>query len=250
MARRATMIVTPSSAVRQEVCELLKVSPDKVVAVHHAPRAEFKPLAREQTIETRNRLGIDDSFLLFVGTIEPRKNLVRLVQAYEQVLETTDARPQLVIAGGEGWLTDDLFKRVGQSRFADRVKWTGYLADEDLRALYSSCRLFIYPSLYEGFGFPPLEAMACGAPVITSRIPVITEVVGDAAHLVSPENINDLAQSIISLLESPEELGRLSAAGRKRAGEFSWDRTARQTHGVYLEAIQKHSVKRRRSSNA
>ncbi len=245
MARRATMIVTPSIAVREEVCNLLKVDPNKVVAVHHAPRPRFQPLKLEQTTETRKRLGVEDNFLLFVGTIEPRKNLVRLAQAFERVLETTAERPQLVIAGGEGWLTEDFFKHAGESRFSDRLRWTGYLTDEDLCALYSSCRLFIYPSLYEGFGFPPLEAMACGAPVITSRIASIMEVVGNSAHLVSPTNVDELAQSMIALLKNPNEIMRLSAAGLKRASEFSWKRTARLTYDVYLEAIKKHNVLRR-----
>ena len=248
MARRATMIVTPTRAVRLEVCERLKVKPEKVVAVHHAPRPCFRPLPLNQTIETTRRLGIDDDFLLFVGTIEPRKNLLTLIRAFENVLKKTSLRPQLVIAGQEGWLTDELFDHVKDRDFGDRLCWTGYVSDEDLCALYSSCRAFVYPSIYEGFGLPPLEAMACGAAVISSRIPSITEVVADAARLVSPADADALSQSIIELWENSDERRRLSEAGQARAAEFSWDRTARLTREVYDSAIAR-TTKAARLSN-
>jgi glycosyltransferase involved in cell wall biosynthesis len=234
------MIVTPSDAVRHEVCGHLRINPDKVVVVPEAPRSCFRPLMPEQTVETRKRLQIEDDFLLFVGTIEPRKNLNRLVQAFERVLTTTNLSPQLVIAGTPGWLTDELFSYVAQSEAANRIRWTGYLTNEDLCALYSSCRLFIYPSLYEGFGLPPLEAMACGAPVITSRIPSIMEVVGDSARLVNPTSADELAQSIISLCNDSNEVKNLSAAGLRRAGDFSWERTARLTYNVYQTALARY----------
>ena len=237
MALRATMIVTPTRAVRLEVCERLNVKPGKVVAVHHAPRPCFRPLPPNQTIETRKRLGIDDDFLLFVGTIEPRKNLLRLIRAFEDVLKATSLRPQLVIAGQQGWLTDELFGYVKGLDFGDRLRWTGYVSDEDLCALYASCRAFVYPSIYEGFGLPPLEAMACGAPVISSLIPSITEVLGSAAHLVSPTDTHALSQSMIQLWENSDERQRLSVAGRARASEFSWERTARLTREVYEAAL-------------
>ncbi|MDQ2921612.1 MAG: glycosyltransferase family 4 protein [Acidobacteriota bacterium] len=237
MARRATMIVTPTRAVRLEVCERLNVKPEKVIAVHHAPRPCFRPLPANQTIETTTRLGIDDDFLLFVGTIEPRKNLLTLIRAFENVLKNTSLRPQLVIAGQEGWLTNELFDYVKTRDFGDRLRWTGYVSDEDLCALYSSCRAFIYPSIYEGFGLPPLEAMACGAPVISSRIPSITEVLGAAAHLVSPADVDALSQSIIELWENSDQRQRLSKAGQALAAEFSWERTARLTREVYRAAL-------------
>jgi len=237
MARRATMIVTPTRAVRLEVCERLNVKPEKVIAIHHAPRPCFRPLPPNQTIETTRRLGIDDDFLLFVGTIEPRKNLLTLIRAFENVLKKTSLRPQLVIAGQEGWLTDELFDYVKNRDFGDRLRWTGYVSDEDLCALYSSCRVFIYPSIYEGFGLPPLEAMACGAPVITSRIPAIVETVGTAACLITPTDVPALSRRIIELLEDTGQRKKLSEAGQTRAAEFSWERTARLTRDVYAAAL-------------
>ena len=243
MARRATMIVTPTEVVRLEVCERFRIKPERVVAVHHAPRSCFRPLPPGQASETTRRLGIEDDFLLFVGTIEPRKNLLTLVRAFADVLKATSLRPQLVIAGQEGWLTDELFAYVKELDFGDRLRWTGYVSDEDLCALYSSCRAFIYPSIYEGFGLPPLEAMACGAPVISSRIPSIAEVLGSAAHLVVPTDVHALSESIIELWENQDERQRLSKAGQTRAAEFSWERTARLTREVYSTALQTGNAK-------
>jgi glycosyltransferase involved in cell wall biosynthesis len=237
MARRATMIVTPTSVVRLEVCERLRIKPEKVVVVHEAPRGCFRPLAPNQSLETTKRLGIEDDFLLFVGTIEPRKNLLTLIRSFENVLKNTSLRPQLVIAGEKGWLTDELFDYVKNCDFGDRLRWTGYVSDQDLCALYSSCRTFIYPSIYEGFGLPPLEAMACGAPVISSRIPSIMEVLGAAARLVPPTDADALTKSIIELWENSAERLRLSEAGQARAAEFSWEATARQTREVYSAAL-------------
>jgi glycosyltransferase involved in cell wall biosynthesis len=239
MARRATMIVTPTNSVRLELCQRLRIKPEKVVVVHEAPRSCFRPLPPNQTLETTRRLGIDDDFLLFVGTIEPRKNLLTLIRSFENVLRNTTSPPQLVIAGEQGWLTDELFDYVKARDFGDRVRWTGYVSDDDLGALYSACRAFIYPSIYEGFGLPPLEAMACGAPVISSSIPSITEVLADAALLVAPTDAEALTRSIIDIWENRDERRRLSEAGKARAAEFSWERTARLTREVYKAAAEK-----------
>lgn len=239
MARAATMIITPTESVRLEVAERLHVDPYRIVAVPEAPRSLFRPLPPEETLETRKRLGIEDEFLLFVGTIEPRKNLLTLIHAFEEVLRGSAHRPQLVIAGRKGWLTDDLPSEAARAGIGNRLCWTGYITDEDLCALYSSCRALIYPSVYEGFGLPPLEAMACGAPVITSRIPSIAESTEGAARLVAPKDADALAGSIVHLLEDEGERRYLSTAGLKRATEFSWERTARLTLEVYQEAIRR-----------
>ena len=240
MARRATMIVTPSESVRREVCEHLRVAPEKVVAVPEAARRLFHPLPMVQTIETRRRFGVEDEFLLYVGTIEPRKNLLTLVRAFDHVLRTTKYLPQLVIAGKKGWLTDDLYAYINDLDMSDRILFTGYVTDEELRALYSSCRAFVYPSLYEGFGLPPLEAMACGAPVVASDIASIREAVGEAAHLVDPKDVDALARSIARLLEDDKERQHLSAAGLRRAAMFNWERTARSIREVYEEALRRY----------
>ncbi|HUQ34108.1 MAG TPA: glycosyltransferase family 1 protein [Pyrinomonadaceae bacterium] len=238
MARTASVIITPSESVRREVCEHLGIDARKVISIPEAPRDIFRPASVEETAETRRRLGIEEEFILFVGTIEPRKNLLALVAAFEDILRSTPHCPQLVIAGKEGWLNEELHSRIRSSGVEKNLRFTGYLTDEDLRALYSSCRVFVYPSLYEGFGLPPLEAMACGAPVIASRIPSIVEAVGpDAARLISPTDPQALAASIVRLLDDENERRRLSRTGRERASLFSWEKTARATLDVYRKAL-------------
>jgi glycosyltransferase involved in cell wall biosynthesis len=238
MSRTADAIITPTESVRRDVCEVLKANPVKVVAIPEAARACFHPLAFAETANTRSRLGIGDDFLLTVGTLEPRKNLEVLVTAFA---ELASARPQsqtqLVIAGGRGWLSGPLFDAIKKSPVRDRIVLTDYLHDDDLRALYSSCRAFVYPSIHEGFGLPPLEAMACGAPVIASRIRALEETTGAAALLFNPKNVGDLTGNILELLDNENARRELSAAGQRRAAEFSWEKTARLTFSVYEEAL-------------
>jgi glycosyltransferase involved in cell wall biosynthesis len=238
-ARMASKIITDSESVKREICEHLRIRPEKIAVVPLAPRRAFRPVAAAPAAAVRRRLGVQEDFILFVGTVEPRKNLLTLVRAFEQLTERTSLRPQLVIAGQKGWLTEELFALIEQSGLGQRILFTGYISDEDLAALYSSCRVCVYPSLYEGFGLPPLEAMSCGAPVITSRIPVIMETVGDAALLVEPTDVRALADCLRALWESEEERRRLSADGIRHAADFTWERTARLTLEVYDEVLQR-----------
>lgn len=239
MAGAATMIITPTESVRDEVHRHLGIPLERIVAVPEAARSCFHRLEAEQTAATRARLGIHDDFLLFVGTVEPRKNLANLLRAFEEVLRVRERPLQLVIAGRKGWLVDDLFASLKQTPAASRIIFTGYLADHDLCALYSSCAAFVYPSVYEGFGLPPLEAMACGAPVIASDIPAIREVVGAAGSLFSPASVPDLTRALVELLDAPAATKELASAGGKRVAEFSWARTAAATRDIYAEACDR-----------
>lgn len=240
MARKARLIITPSESIRREVFEHLGIPLKRIVAVPEAARRSFHRVPLPETVEVRRRFKIEDEFILFVGTIEPRKNLLLLVRALDEILSSTSLRPQLVIAGKEGWLTDELYAYLKKnSAIQQRVLFTGYVSEEELRALYSSCRAFVYPSLYEGFGLPPLEAMACGAPVITSRTSSLIETVGTAARLVSPVDYRELAQAIVRVLTDEGERDYLSDAGRERAAQFSWERTAAATLEVYKSALRK-----------
>ena len=235
VVRVADMIITPTESVKREVCRHLSVKPDKVTAIPSAARRSFQPIPFAQTAEIRKRLGVEDNFLLFVGTLEPRKNLLTLLKAFAQILSQRSQRPQLVIAGGEGWLMDDSFAFIKKAAISERLRFTGYLSDDDLCALYSSCRVFIYPSVYEGFGLPPLEAMACGAPVIAGRIPSLQETLGSTARLVEPLDVDALAKSIIEVVEDTKQRDMLVAAGPTQAGKFSWEQTARLTLDVYRQ---------------
>jgi glycosyltransferase involved in cell wall biosynthesis len=240
MARAADALIVPTEAVRREVCAHLRIAESKVFAVHEAARACFRPAEFSKTEAARRHLGIGPEFLLAVGTIEPRKNLLALVRAFEEVLR---ARPssalQLVIAGGRGWLSEPLFEAVERSAARERIVPVGYVADETLRALYSSCRAFVYPSLYEGFGLPPLEAMSCGAPVIAGRTPAVEEVMGGGARLFDPRDTDSLTRTILELLDDEAARLALARAGLRRAARFSWQRTAQATLAVYDEALKR-----------
>jgi glycosyltransferase involved in cell wall biosynthesis len=239
MAKSAAKIITPSTSVKTEVCETFGVAPEKVAVTPEAPRPAFKRREDTQVAELLKRLGIDGDFLLFVGTIEPRKNLRRLVEAFDQLLRNTSLSPKLVIAGGEGWLMDDFASLIKQKGVEDRVCLTGYLRDEDLCALYSTCAAFVYPSLYEGFGLPPLEAMACGAPVLTSRIPSLMETVGDAARLFDPNDIGDLARAMAEMLSDANVREHYAELSKIQVKKFSWERTAVKTLEVYRETLDR-----------
>jgi glycosyltransferase involved in cell wall biosynthesis len=240
MSRTADTIITPTESVRVDVCETLKVSPGKVFAIPEAARACFKPLSFAETADARRRLGIGDDFLLTVGTLEPRKNLAVLISAFAELArERRENAIQLVIAGGRGWLSSPLFKAIEKSPVRDRIVLTDYLHDDELQALYSSCRAFVYPSIHEGFGLPPLEAMACGAAVIASRIPALEETTGAAALLFDPKSSSDLTRNLLELLDNENARRELAAAGQRRAAEFSWKKTAQLTWDVYEEALRR-----------
>src|SRR5215813_808563 len=236
-AKAASAIITPTEAIKREVCAQFRLKTEKVSVVHEAPRSSFRPLLFEDMLETRKRFGVEDDFLLFVGTLEPRKNLLTLLKAFDQILRHTSFRPQLVVAGGEGWLMDETFSFMQDSGVNEQLRLTGYLDDEELRALYSSCKVFVYPSLYEGFGLPPLEAMACGAPVVASRIPALQETLDDAAILIEPLDVEGLAKAIVGLLQHDEHRREVSVAGLTRVERFSWTRTAQLTYEVYRRVL-------------
>jgi alpha-1,3-rhamnosyl/mannosyltransferase len=240
MARAADAVITPTEAVRRELCSRLRVAPSKVFAVHEAARECFRPMGGREAADALRELGIDGGeFLLAVGTIEPRKNLATLVRAFEEVLRERPASGlRLVVAGGRGWLSGPLFDSIEKSPARGRVVLAGYVSDEQLRALYSTCAAFVYPSLYEGFGLPPLEAMSCGAPVLAGDTPAVAEVSGGAARLFDPRDHVQLARALLGLLDDDAARRALSEAGLRRAAHFSWHRTARATLDVYAEALK------------
>jgi len=239
MVRTADAIITPTEIVRRELVEYLKGTRVEVFAVPEAARAIFQPVDFAATESVRRRLGIGEEFLLAVGTIEPRKNLEVLITAFEEVVRARPAsKLQLVIAGGAGWLSGPLFEAFGKSPVRESILLTRYLHDDDLRALYSSCRAFVYPSIYEGFGLPPLEAMACGAPVVASAIPSLKETTGGAAWLFDPRRPTDLAEKLLELLGGEHARRELGEAGQRRAAQFSWERVAQETMEVYAQALR------------
>ncbi len=238
MARRATMIIAPSEATKLEIIKHLKIKPEKIQVIYEAARPKMKPLRPSECEPILQKYGIQGKYLLYTGTIEPRKNLLKLLRAYHEVLRTTDHQPQLVLCGGRGWMEDEVFELVAELKLQRQVKFTGYVPDEDLPALYSAAEVFIYPSLYEGFGLPPLEAMACGTAVITSNSSSLPEVVADAGLQVDPLKVAELAEAIASLLNDSKKLRHYEQAGLKRAEIFSWERAAHETQAVYDTVFQ------------
>lgn len=238
MARRADMIIAPSEATKREITQYLKIPADRIRVVYEAAREKMKPLSIEDCEPVLRKHGIDQPYLLYTGTIEPRKNLLNLIRAYNELLRTSKHRPMLVLCGGRGWLDEEVFELVAELKLQRMVKFTGYVDDDDLPALYSACEIFVYPSLYEGFGLPPLEAMACGAPVITSNTSSLPEVVGDAGVLINPNEVAELAAAMINLLNDTTQRENRSRAGFERSKHFSWERAAHETQAVYDQVFQ------------
>jgi glycosyltransferase involved in cell wall biosynthesis len=239
--RSADRIIAVSGATRDDLARVLRVPAERMAVIHEAVAPEFAcpppPAAREAVAR---RYGIRPPYCLFVGNLEPRKNLARLVEAFALVRRRArpapDAVPQLVLAGTRGWLSSGIFRAVAAHGMTDAIRFTGYVAPADLPALYAGAVCFVFPSLYEGFGLPILEAMAAGTPVVASRVGAIPEVAGDAALLVDAERPAEIADAVETVLADGGLRTDLAARGRSRAARFTWESVARQTLAVY-EAV-------------
>jgi alpha-1,3-rhamnosyl/mannosyltransferase len=232
---RASHIITPSRATRNDVLKLLSVDPERVSVVPYGVAPMFTAPPATEVVTRLAPLGLrPGQYLLFLGTIEPRKNLLRLLQAMELTASTIGP---LVLAGGHGWNDIGIRAMVERLERAGRVRSLGYVPDELRPVLLTGARAFVYPSLYEGFGLPPLEAMACGTPVLTSNVSSLPEVVGDAALCVSPDDVDALAAALTRLWRDDILRAELRARGLVQARQFSWERTARSTLDVYRAVL-------------
>jgi glycosyltransferase involved in cell wall biosynthesis len=228
---RADHVIVPSHATRSDVLKLLPVDSERVTVVPEGVAPSFAPRPAQEVDARLAPLGLrTGGYLLFLGTVEPRKNLLRLLQAVEL---SAPAIGPLVIAGGRGWNNAAIEDAAGRLERAGRVRRLGYVPDALRPALLTGARAFVYPSLYEGFGLPPLEAMACGTPVLTSNVASLPEVVGDAALLTSAEDVPALAAALERIWTDDALRADLRARGLARAREFSWERSARLTLDVY-----------------
>jgi glycosyltransferase involved in cell wall biosynthesis len=211
----------------------------KITVVYEAAGAAFRPADAATIQAARQRYGIGSEYILFVGTIEPRKNIPFLLQAYARMKEMwqgSATMPQLVLAGKKGWLCESIFTVLNDLELGSSVVQTGGVPIDDLPALYSGACLFVMPSLYEGFGLPVLEAMSCGTPVVCSDVSSLPEVAGNAAMLVSPQDMVGLAAAMQHLCQDEALRGQMRVQGLERAAGFSWERAARETVAVY-EAV-------------
>ncbi len=232
-ARRARLIMADSGSTKQDVMELLKVPAERIEVVYPGVDEDFHPLPPEEVERFRLSAGLPEEFVLYVGTLEPRKNVVTLVQAYGLLYSGGLIRCPLVVGGGRGWMFDDIFAEVERNDLLDQVIFAGYIDPENLPRWYAAATVFVYPSLYEGFGLPALEAMACGTPVIVSNASSLPEVVGDAGIQVDPRRADELADALAEVLQSNAKREQMRAAGLARASSFTWDRAAGQITRVY-----------------
>jgi glycosyltransferase involved in cell wall biosynthesis len=231
--RRAERIVTVSHSARRDLLRFHGVAPERVSVVHEAASPAFHPIADPATLErVRAKYGLPPRFVLYVGTIEPRKNLARLVEAFAEA-RGRGIPHHLVCAGPYGWSSRDLSGHIERLGIADAVHFTGYAAFEDLPAIYNLGEFFVFPSLYEGFGLPVVEAMASGVPVITSNTSSLGEIAGDAAETIDPTSTGALADAIVRLGTDPELRIDLARRGLARSREFSWAQTAKEMLAVY-----------------
>lgn len=233
---RADRVIVPTAFVRDELTELLDVRPDRIRVVHEGVPQPAAPVPDAETARILKTAGLEiDRYLLSVGTREPRKNLETLVAAYTQLPERVRARFPLVIVGGKGWAHGDTDRRIERLRRRNQAVVLGYVADETLRALYAGASGFAYMSWYEGFGLPPLEAMAAGAPVVTSTAGALVEVTGSAALHTPPGDVDAMTATLNRLLHDQDLREALGRQGRDRATQFSWTRAAAETLQVYAE---------------
>ncbi|HLG71321.1 MAG TPA: glycosyltransferase family 1 protein [Chloroflexota bacterium] len=235
-ARRARRIMTDSANTKRDVAELFGVPPDRIEVVYPGLDDVFHPFEAAEIAEFRGRKGLPEEFLLYVGTLEPRKNVPLLLRAYRLLLARGLERWPLIIGGGRGWMFDDIYREVEQGGLSDHVRFAGYIDPAELPYWYAAATAFVYPSLYEGFGLPALEAMACGTPVVVSNTSSLPEVVGDAGLQVDPTSVDELADALGEVLESKARREQMSAEGLRQAASFTWEKAATQLTDIYRQA--------------
>lgn len=239
-ARHATHIVVPSLATQRDVIAHYQIPLERISVIPEGVDDAFRaPVAEGARRRVRQTYSIPNPFILFVGTLEPRKNIAGLLDAFAGLLHVS-GQPllDLVLAGKLGWMYEPILARVKTLGLEARVRLIGFVPDDDLPALYSAAEIFVFPSWFEGFGLPPLEAMACGTPVVASRAGSLAEVVGDAGLLVDPADSQELTTALRSVLEQPALRARLRAAGPLQAAPFTWDRAARATASLCRDVAQ------------
>jgi glycosyltransferase involved in cell wall biosynthesis len=237
--RNTDHIIAVSESTRQDTIKLLGVPERKITVIHEAANPSFRQMDKE---ESRRRVakmyGLDREFILFVSTIEPRKNLPGLLQAYRKLLDDYKVPEGLALAGSPGWLSEEVYSLVESLNLDEHTRFLGRVPSEHLVYLYNAAQLLVHPSFYEGFGLPPLEAMTCGTPAIVSNVSALPEVVGDAAFLVDPHDTDSLTVAMWRLLTDDDLRDSYVAKGFKRADKFSWKRAADETLAVYRRVVE------------
>jgi glycosyltransferase involved in cell wall biosynthesis len=233
--RKAAAVIAVSDATRQDVIDVYAVDPSRVICVPNGVDDSMRPLPDEDVGQFRERNGLPDRFILYLGTLQPRKNIEVLVRAYALLADDIDC--PLIIAGAKGWMYDRLFTLVDGLELAERVRFAGHVPSEDLVYWYNAATMLVYPSRYEGFGLPLLEAMACGTAVIAANTSSLPEVVGECGLLVEPDDAEGFATAIREIAVNDGYRQQLEQAGLERAALFTWRNTARQTVDIYHHVL-------------
>jgi glycosyltransferase involved in cell wall biosynthesis/radical SAM superfamily enzyme YgiQ (UPF0313 family) len=233
--KRASMIVADSFSTKRDIVEFFGTNEEKIKVVHLGVESRFRPISNVEEYRIKNKL--PSKMILNVGTLEPRKNVIALMKAFKKLKENGFDDYKLVIAGEKGWLYEQIFEEVEHSDLEKEILFLGVARDEDLPLLYNCAEIFVYPSLYEGFGLPPLEAMACGIPVITSNTSSLPEVIGNAGIMVDPNDGNSLSEAMLKVLKDEDLRCRMSKNGLKRAKLFSWEKVAKEILKIYDDVL-------------
>ncbi len=235
--KQSDWLITGSNFSKQEIIEYLEFDANKITVIYHGVDHDlYKLYHKDQLEEFKRRQNLPDKFILFVGSIEPRKNLLTLLKACAQLNENKVDNIPLVLVGFKGWENDEIMQIINQNK--KNIIYLGYLSDIELAYIYNLAQVFVYPTLYEGFGIPPLEAMACGTPVITSDTASLPEVGGDAVLYVDPYDINDISQKLDLLLSSQTMQKDLIEKGLRRAKDFTWEKAAKEHIKVFEKVLK------------
>ncbi len=234
-ARHASRIIAVSTATANEICRVLNIPADRIDVVHNGVDERYTPRNEGEQLAAKGKYRLPDRYVLFVGTIEPRKNVARIIQAWARIAE--DIQEDLVIAGRDGWKVAPIRQEADLTDHVRRIHFPGFIEDDDLPAVMSGATALVYPSLYEGFGIPVVEAMACGVPVLTSNVSSLPEIAGDAALTEDPTNVGALADSMRMLATDEALRNELSEKGLKRSKRYSWTNAAEQTLETYRRAM-------------
>jgi glycosyltransferase involved in cell wall biosynthesis len=251
-ARRAAHIITVSEFSRRDLVETYRIAPEHITVTPEAAPRSFQPADIAEIERVRALYKIEGDYILAVGSIQPRKNLARLLAAYSDLLRArTHAKlPRLVLVGKRAWLYEETLRSVGELGLEESVTFTGYVPERDLPPLYSGALCFVYPSYFEGFGLPPLEAMKCGAPVITGNRTSLPEVVGTAGLMVDPFDKDALAEAMRRVIDDPQLRQTLRERGLIQARSFDWRETARLTLQAYERAVESAKGRGRKGFDA
>jgi len=236
IAKKAKRIITTSENTKKDIIKYFGIDSDKIRVIYCGVSDNFEVISDEKRLETiRKRYNINGKIILYVGNIEPRKNLIRLIEAFHILIKKYNVDKKLLLVGSKAWGYKEVYQKIKELNLGDKVVCTSYVAEEELPLLYNCADIFAYPSLYEGFGLPIIEAFACGVPVLTSLSPSLDEVASDFALRVNETDANAIAEGLLRLVQDKKLCEDFIEKGKKRAKLFNWDETARKTIEVYKE---------------